>query len=603
MNMQRFIFQLLLGVLILTANTLSAQFANGVTVTEKQLIDRTWHITNLKGSNPTLGAPGGILQINGTGTGEVNSFVMEDGPSDDSEWTADERWFLIRNVTTGTYITSVGTAPGTAATLSPMLPEADNAIYRQMFRLVPTTPGAGWYKLRSRLSTTGADLVLEVTPSGTLIFDSPKIDPSQEQKFCFNLQLPSNNAVRYVILGKSHGHFLSDNGSTDIGAPVVHNKYANASVIWNIKTAPNGYYFLYNELTQQYAYEAGYTVRMSSLTNTQAQWEMIRDGNTFAFKNRSSGKLIATNGAAASGSQVELINSVGVGGHWTVSRIDQAEVSAPGAALDMIEDAPDNPDCAGYGVQFKRALAERVGLTPNEDYFPLIQSALAFTAGAAEVDNLLKKIDLGNPGHRIQLALIVRTYLIAELGLRPRNTWSLVEEMAVTEIENKIAAVRADYSERLLEAWDNHVSSYSNSGNWGVSQLLESVTAEGFQWPPTYVYTTQNQEQQIIDYANFAKNINLYNPLIPQSVGGAAIGVAAGVMAGSSALASALFASTTITVSQATYALAMGTGPVVVVATFAACAIAVKAMEVAELQSLINDIEEQAALNNQPVDI
>ena len=93
----RFFPGILFLILTLAAGSLSAQFPNGEVVNEKLIIDRDWHITNLKGDNPLLGAPGGSLQINGFGESETNTFIIEDGPGDESGWTADERWFLIKS--------------------------------------------------------------------------------------------------------------------------------------------------------------------------------------------------------------------------------------------------------------------------------------------------------------------------------------------------------------------------------------------------------------------------------------------------------------------------------------------------------------------------
>lgn len=604
MQALRFFPGILFIILTLAAGKLSAQFPNGEVVNEKQLIDRDWHITNLKGDNPLLGAPGGTLQTNGFGESETNTFIIEDGPGDESGWTADERWFLIKSVTTGTYITCNGSSAGSAATLAPKLSEAGNQIYRQMFRLVATTPGPGWFKLRSRLSSNGPDLVLEVTPSGTLIFDSPKADPAQEQKFCFNLHRPTSSFTRYVILGKTVHHYLSDNGISTPGTPLVHNKYSNASVVWNIKPVSGGYFLLFNELTQKYAYDGGGSeVLMGSGTGVQAQWEMVRNVNNFGFKNRSSGKLIGTNGFNGNGSTLRLVSSAGLGGLWGIFRIDAPELSLAPVSMDKIEDGVANPHCVFYGSQFKRALAERVGLTPNEDYFPFIQAAIASVVGVSNVDDILKKFDLGNPGHRIELALMVRKYIINDLSQRPRHTWSALEEFVITEYENQIETVRANYANRLIQAWNNHLSNSSNSSSWGVAQLLESVTAEGFEWPLFYQYASSAQEQEILDYAAFAQVLNETNPNIPTGIGVGTLGITAALGVAGVPMAVALFTSEAVSISATGFGLIFSGGPVLTVATFVACAIAIKALEVNEVQQLMSEIESRASENYQPVNM
>ncbi|MBK8705748.1 MAG: RICIN domain-containing protein [Saprospiraceae bacterium] len=257
---------------------IEAQFDSGATsLTEARLVDRAWHLSSKEDGNPLVRASGTSLYANNNTINAASTFVIDDGPNDNKWWTTDVRWFHIKSQSTGQYLTVPGNVPGIALTLAPLI--EGNVISSQQFRLVATLQ-EGWYKLRSRMG----DLVIEVNSSGQLIVDSPELDPSANQKFAFNLAMPGS--ARYAIYSAGNNHFFSDNGVLAEGAPAVHIKNSNASIVWQFQAAGGGYYRIYNTLTKQYLAlppggGAGSELIMTTSTGTNSHWELKRNNTTF----------------------------------------------------------------------------------------------------------------------------------------------------------------------------------------------------------------------------------------------------------------------------------------------------------------------------------
>ncbi len=587
--------------------SLKGQFSSGATsLTEPRLIDKEWHLNSKKDGNPIVRVSGGNVYANNNIINAASTLVIDDGPADNKWWTSDERWFHIKSSATGQYLTVNGNSGPVAALMAPLIEGEGASIYPQQFRLIATLQ-LGWYKIRSR----SGGLVLEVNENGELIANDPKLDPSEEQKFAFNLAMPDNS--RAVIMNASNRHFFSDNGILIEGTPAVHIKNTNSSVIWQFLNAGSGYYRIYNTLTKRNLAlpsggGGGSALIMTSSTGTNSQWKLIRNNHTFFIVNRANEALhIGMNNQPASGNPLYCIENFGeIGGlNWVFSVIpDDPEIID--AEFEKISEADLEISCAPiYGQEFKRALIERVGLNANnlntiDPYFSFIREALASSEGADKVDEMLMKFDLNNTGHRIDLALITRKYITETLPLSPRQNWSYGTNLAVSEYEAKTLALRIDYANRIIESWNDHEAQYA-SESWGFSQLIDNIDASGYVWPDVYPISGI-QSELIVDYTVAAKNFGYTNAAL---VGSYALGVSVVMGYYAASLSSAVFTalplSAATTYGPAVVSIVSGGGPVVAIATFAAAVLAVKAMEVAELQRLLNDIDAQILEASVPV--
>ncbi|MFM9950597.1 MAG: T9SS type A sorting domain-containing protein [Saprospiraceae bacterium] len=590
-----------------------AQFDSGATaLTEAKMVDRAWHLSSKKDNNPLVRASGNILfgdnnTINGSST-----FVIDDGPKDNKWWTSDIRWFHIKSQSTGQYLTVQGNVPGVAVTLAPLIEGEGGLIYPQQFRLVPTLQ-PGWYKLRSRMSQGGPDLVLEINASGQLVADSPNADPSEEQKFAFNLALPGGS--RYGIISNSNRHFFSDNGILTEGTPAVHIKNANASVLWQFQAAGGGYYRIYNTLTKMYLAlpaggGSGSELIMTTSTGTNSHWQLIRNNNSFIIAHRSNaGLIINMNNNPGSGNPLYCTIGGVVGREWILSPLPN-ELTPASGNFERIADGALEITCAPvYGTIFKKGLIERVGLNPEntEPYFTFIREAIAAEAGAGQVDELLIRFDLNNPGHRVDLALMVRKYITEVLPLINRNTWSPETNQAVSEYEEKVRAVRLDHANRITAAWTAYSEQFATE-TMGFSQLIANIDAGGFVWPE--IYQLQGTQADLTaDYTVAANSFGYRNNAIVGSTFiGVSVALGASYVATTSALSSYLFglaADGLIPLASAisTYNVVVNLAPPVAIGVIAATSIAVKAMEVSELQELLADINFQVAAASAPVSL
>jgi len=592
---------------------LQAQFDSGATaLTEAKMVDRAWHLSSKKDGNPLVRASGNVLFANNNTINAASTFVIDDGPKDNKWWTSDIRWFHIKSQSTGQYLTVQGNVPGVAVTLAPLIEGEGGLIYPQQFRLVPTIE-PGWYKLRSRMSQGGPDLVLEINASGQLIADSPKADPSAEQKFAFNLALPGGS--RYAIISNSNRHFFSDNGILSEGTPAVHIKNANVSVVWQFQAAGGGYYRFYNTLTKMYLAlpsggGSGSELIMTTSTGTNSHWQLIRNNNSFFIAHRSNTALIINmNNNPGSGNPLYCTVGGVVGREWILSPLPDELTPEPGN-FDRIADGELEITCAPvYGTNFKKGLIERVGLNPEytEPYFAFIREAIAAEAGANKVDEMLIRFDLNNPGHRVDLALMVRKYITEVLPLINRNTWSPETNQAVSEYEEKVRATRIDHANRITAAWTAYSEQFATE-TMGFSQLIANIDASGFVWPE--IYPLQGTQADLTaDYTVAANSFGYRNNAI---VGSTFIGVSVALGASNVAASSALFSYLsglasdgiiTITASFSIYNTVVNLAPPVAIGVIAATSIAVKAMEVSELQELLADINFQVAIASAPISL
>jgi hypothetical protein len=617
--MNKSFFPALLALITLFAfqTTIQAQFSGGATVTNSQLASRAWHITNKRDNFPMLVQSGsGVSAVVTPGLNAQSTFIATNGPNDGLWYTADVKYFQLKNLATGLFLTIEGTTSGSTVDLQPDNSSAGQAGFNQMFELIPAPSGSGWYKLRSRLSNIGPDLVLDVDDNGQLIAATPQAGAQLDQKFAFNLQLPFNDGARYSMVGINNHDFISDNGIDLEGTQVVHIKDGNPSVIWNLIPTGDGYYYLFNLLTQRHlGIGSGDLMVMTGSSGDDAKWEMIRADDTFKFKNKQSGDYIGTAGLTADGQPLHREGSLGTGIKWIVSRLTDQDGSVPSASYNHIADAPSQPNCISFGNQFKQALAERIGLPADQIHFVVIQDAVGAALGNAQIDETLRKFDMNDPGHRVDLAVMMRNHILNDIALRPRNTWTGPEQAVVAWYEQRIHDIRVDFANRLAAAWTNY-NSTNNTGTWGMEELLSVTDADGFVWPCTYNATT-SQQDLLTDYLLAANSFGASNPQVRPgylNLTGAVLSLGVGV--GIQLIVSANVSSSTLinltesialtagqNVARVAVALIEGGGAIVTVVLIAAQILAAEVQDVQEVQQLLQKITSATTWANQAVHI
>ncbi|HRF40301.1 MAG TPA: HYR domain-containing protein, partial [Saprospiraceae bacterium] len=592
----------------------SAQFSGGAeALNESRVIHRAWHLTNLRGSNYIVKVSGSSIVATDNDINDASTFIIEPG-IDDANWlTADSRWFHIRNLSTGQYLT-VAHSGGLPRAVS--LTEYNAQSHAQQFRLIATGV-ASQYKLRSRISAgSGTDLVLETSSSGLLQADSPKLDPSSEQKFTFNLAMPGSG--RRYILCSPGGRFMSDNGIKAEGTQVIQNKDVDEAAIWMLEHVENSFYRIRNTLTQQFltapseSSAGDIPVMTASAQGNRSQWELDQTDAFFRLKSRAFPNLFISATDQASGHPVRLRTSADSFRRWLVSAVEGELETVPGDYARIESGVLPSGCLFSYGSEFKKALCERVGLNPaqSELYFNFIREAIAAKEGESRVDELLQKFDLNNFGHRVDLALMVRYYITEVLPFVPFSQWSPAAQAAMGTFQSKITQIRSDYADRLFNAWNAYVQ--ENGSNLTMADIYFFwIDGDGFQWP-VYYDVSETEAYLIADYVSGAATFGERNNGI---VGATAIGGTVATLAvvyakapflilwlayhtGAPLTATGLAGGTSV----GAYAVMAG-GPVIAVTVFAASFIAMQATEVSQFQQFTNTINEELAWAQQYVDL
>jgi len=610
---KNFIIQLLFFWLV-SSLPVSAQFSGGAeALNESRVIHRAWHLTNLRGSNYIVKVSGSSIVATDNDINDASTFIIEPG-IDDANWlTADSRWFHIRNLSTGQYLT-VAHSGGLPRAVS--LTEYNAQSHAQQFRLIATGV-ASQYKLRSRISAgSGTDLVLETSSSGLLQADSPKLDPSSEQKFTFNLAMPGSG--RRYILCSPGGRFMSDNGIKAEGTQVIQNKDVDEAAIWMLEHVENSFYRIRNTLTQQFltapseSSAGDIPVMTASAQGNRSQWELDQTDAFFRLKSRAFPNLFISATDQASGQPVRLRTSADSFRRWLVSAVEGELETVPGDYARIESGVLPSGCLFSYGSEFKKALCERVGLNPaqSELYFNFIREAIAAKEGESRVDELLQKFDLNNFGHRVDLALMVRYYITEVLPFVPFSQWSPAAQAAMGTFQSKITQIRSDYADRLFNAWNAYVQ--ENGSNLTMADIYFFwIDGDGFQWP-VYYDVSETEAYLIADYVSGAATFGERNNGI---VGATAIGGTVATLAvvytklpfltiwlayqtGAPLTATGLAGGTSV----GAYAVMAG-GPVIAVTVFAASFIAMQATEVSQFQQFTNTINEELAWAQQYVDL
>ncbi|MDX2135557.1 MAG: RICIN domain-containing protein [Saprospiraceae bacterium] len=509
--------------LLLGNGTLQAQFSDGILVTEPGLTGRGFHLSSKKAGNPLLREVNEdvVVQVE-PGLNTSTTFIIEDGQSDGSGWTADARYFYIRSVASGKYLTIFGTTDNSPVNLDSLYPADGDSQFAQQFELTPAPAGSGWYKLRSRLSNIGPDLVLEVASDGQIVAGTPKIDPAPEQKFAFNLALPDMDNRSFYILGINSAHFVSGSRFDLPNQFARHKKRFDYTALWKIKQAGDGYYYLFNPLTARYlsangSTEAGDTLYMSSEANDFAKWELDKSGSNFRFRNKASGFLVGTKAQTESERPLFQTSATAVGIEWIVCWFIDEEEARAGEYDRMLDNsAAPNPCGVVYGNNFKRGLAERVGLPADPKWFPLLfETLLDYYDGNEENANrALQNFDLNNAGHRVELALAFRNYLLMDVA--KTGNWSPLALEAILHLQGRVQQIRLHAATRMQNALSDFLLSPAfTNGTQQFSNLVESLDADDFVWPDEYDPQSELQVALMADYTIVAKTFNTPNHDLP----------------------------------------------------------------------------------------
>lgn len=595
---------------------LQAQFSAGAeALTESKLAWRTWHITNKRGADFLLRVSGNTVYATNNTINDGSTFVVDSGP-DDSNWTTpDSRWFYIRQASTGKYVTvaSSGDLPRSVS-----MDDYDELNYGQQFRLIATV-STFQYKLRSRLSNDGPDIVLEINANGVLQGDAPKVDPSSEQKFAFNLAMPNGNDRTYALVGTYKGRYMSDNGIKVDGTQAIQKKDSDESGIWKLTPQGNNYYRIQNNLTKLYltapagSVNGSIPIMTASHYGDRSLWLLDPGDVNFRISNKEFPQLFVSATSMPSGEALRLRTSADPYRAWVISLMPGEIEIAPGEYDPIAQGSLSNQCFMSYGTLFKKALCERIGLNPaqSELYFEFIRAAIAAKMGSNRVDEMLQKMALDNPGHRVDLALMVRYYLTEVLPAIPYNQWPPAAQAAVTEWQNKVQAIRSSYGSRLLSTWNAYVAEQGNNISFADLYFFW-LDGDGYEWP-SYYQASAEQEPLMRDYVRGAAAFGERNNVI---VGSTAVGatVAFSIVYASSAgikfvisqLAAYFSASVKllgITASFPMASLLAAAGPPISVAVFAAASLSMQVMEVIELQDFQADFDADYLWSQQPVNI
>lgn len=500
-------------------------FSGGIDASKQRLLGKSWYIHDQDHLSLLTKTSGNNLgqKIN-LDYGRNSQFIIED--------TDNALWFFIRHRGTDQYLTVDNTTKGSKVKLMDFIDDEDD--HSQHFRSI-TTGQVQWHKIRSRASTTGNTLNLEVKPNGDLVVEGPKTDPSPSQKFAFNQSLPNNSAERYSIVGANKGHYISDLGYQIEGQEVVHNVDNDYSCMWNFESAGSDYFYIRNILTRNYittygSSSKGVQMKMTASPNDFAKWELEKDDAAkFRIKNKATGHYLSTKGDNKDGDPVYQAGANSSGVKWYIIPAGEEDIEMKaGGFKDLQEHVPFSTNSF---FKIYRPLLVSIGLPNNSVYRPAIWNAVVwYYQSIADAERALRNFNMTNKGHRAEMALIVRQYITNYLPSIPRSEWCPGEEAMVSWIEDKVKEIRVDFAQRKVDAWEDFEQI---SGGATFSNLLYQNNLDDFEAPLSYLLD-EDQKESLLDYGQMARQKNLQENAIIKAgsvlAGGVAIGIINGLI-------------------------------------------------------------------------
>ncbi len=502
---------------------LYGQFTGGVAVTDQSLLNKTWHISN-KASNKLLVPDNGQLRHNYNSLNETSTWIIEDMPDDGKWWTADKKWFAIRNAATGLYLTIQNTFTpnvGRHVGFEELGPTNNPGLLtRQQFEVVLIA--GNYYKIRSRVegSTTWGKLILKCDDDGvTYAVENNLL--GDRVSFAFNLALPSDPNVVYSLIGINNSHFISDQGKSSNNSPVVHLEDHDHSALWSfIQSGDEDYYFIRNALTGNYLSNNGNNGDYAKLyTNTSpgesTKWQLVRAGTNVRIKSKGGGNIIpqfiGIGGTPGDGKSLYGVKSNVIGIEWIMARSENEEPEPEVGDFDRIPVETETCPVV-YGESFKKALAERAGLPAHESYFTFIIKAFEHYYGnPVQANRALTNFDLNNIGHRAELIHAVKYYVLNDIALRSQLTWTPEEIQAMAYFKQEVQNIRITYANRLATAWSEFIAAQNeNLINSGFTALLQTATNTNFDWPSDYDMSVDHINNMYY-IASASKTFNLNN--------------------------------------------------------------------------------------------
>lgn len=652
--LRRLLYAFLFTILFLGISPLlHGQFTGGVAVTDQSLLNKSWHISN-KTDNKLLVPDNGQLRDNSNAQNETSTWIIEDIPDDGKWWTADKKWFAIRNAATGLYVTiqnTITSGKGRDVGFEELGPTNNPGLRtRQQFELVPIA--GDYYKIRSRVegSTSFGKLILKCDDDGvTYAVENNLL--GDRVSFAFNLALPSINAAVYSLSGVNISDFVSDRGKSSENSQLVHFEDHDQSALWNfIQSGDGNYYYIRNALTGNYISNNGNNgdnapLVMKTSPGESTKWEVIRAGVNVRIRSKGGGttipQFIGVNGYTASGQQLYGAKSNVIGIEWVLLRITESDPEPKAGNYDHIPVTP-NLCPVLFGPVFKKAVAERAGLPADEAYFPIVEEALKqyYNGDATLAYNALINFDMDNTGHRVELVFAVKDYLLGDVAMRNLSTWTPIENQAIQYFNQKVQAIRINYGERLQQTWNEFIEGqYEELTNSGFNGLLNAAIDTDLEWPSDYDMSGK-QFDDIANFASATKTFNLNNNKLNFAYGaGASVVAAPGVailvnklvMKGLSGavhqliklatddaiqvalnlalrktpalVATGISGSTTSTIGTTVGAAIGSAGTVISVVTMAAQVLAAQIQQALEFQKLENKVNQKIFLSQQIISI
>lgn len=494
-----------------------------------------------------------------------DTFVrLQNSPAygEQSEWTFDEggttsgfTYIRIRYGKTGQYlytpVTTENTLPnaGTKLRLRTDLGNAEDKRYK--FRFNGDGNLEHTFSFVAGVGFEGnPDKEIIIDDDGNLVTSSaPPTSYINNRKFIINLSVPTDDSKLYALVTKNQGHLLSDSGKRGSLIPVVHQQYADYSCDWLFVSVGNQY-FIRNNLTGQfltnnYNTSNGASVYTTSFTgDNSTKWEVIREGNYYKIKNVHSGRYLALFNQPATGQPVYLGISTEAGSLWILTRSDYFPdvLPSPVSGVTLLNNFSPLTQNALNNLAYRDKMVRNIGLpfeptymtfannpfantnlqnngfsiTNRPDFYSVLRSALInkFSYSGAQVDSALANYKLDIAGHRVQMAYALRSYILENLALRSRSTWTYNEQELVGWIERKIRALKTSYADRLQESWGDFKTLLLLNGDDLPFSLLVSGGGLDYEaWrEPEYYIPTDPQALSLAEYITICDDRNYNNP-------------------------------------------------------------------------------------------
>lgn len=569
---------------------LPARFNNGVTTDGQQkILGKQYYMSNYESLallEPYIVGTDTFVRVQPTPVyGEQSEWTFDDGID-----TGGHKYFRLRYGKTGQYlyvpVSNQQNIPGAGTKLMLKADTGSQIDLRFNFHFDRDANVDHTFGLVSGVGQhqddPGRDVIID--DEGNLVTDNnTTLLYVKNRRFFLNPSLPLDGTKTYSIVDKVDGHFASDSGILNSGTPVVHQAEADYSCNWYFIPVDinNGIYQIKNNLTGQFLSSTSSTyastvaaISQPANNNTSAQWQVTTEGNYYRIKNVATNFYLGTIDHPETGQALRQGLITDAGTLWVISRSDYFQdvlplplssttllspynVHSPNAFSD---DAYRNQMMQSIGLPFEpkyeRKLYPRSGsgvtivtggnvvsgdvienngfnpVNPPE-FYPVLRAALTFkyNYNSDQVDSAMKNFRVDSPGHRVLMAFALRSYILENLSLRARSTWTYNEQQLVTWLEKtKVKSIKVAYADSLEKSWDAFKINNISGGDLPFDILL-GPDLDYTKWrAPDYYTPTASQSLSLYEFCaicranHFSNSVGIINITVPGvGVAGASI--------------------------------------------------------------------------------